>query len=179
MVVFQTLTRVPQEWFPRLVQIYRLAFIPPPYCKGEEEVIYFRRTLPEHVRRPGFRLVAALKDESLIGYGYGYTCSPEYYWAVLVSEHLTDDMIIEWLSDAFYLAEMALLPSFQGLGIGGEMHDRILTDLPNRTAVLSTMYGESNAFHLYAQRGWQILVPKFTPPGMSRPYRVMGRMLTC
>lgn len=160
-----------------MVSIYRQAFTPLPYRKGEEEVIYFERTLPEHVQRPGFRMAAALLDEKLIGFAYGYTCNAAYYWTEVVSQWLSPEMAATWLSDAFHLAEMALLPVCQGKGIGGALHDRILEGLPNRTAVLSTMFGESNAYHLYRRRGWQVLVECFTPPGMARAYRVMGMIL--
>lgn len=177
MPVYRSLTHLPQAWLPEMVEIYRQAFTPPPYNKGEEEVIYFENTLPEHAQRADFRLTAALEEERLLGFAYGYTSAPGQYWQVVVRRRLTPELAAFWLSNAFQLAEMALLPAWQGQGIGGALHDRILEGLPHRTAVLSTMAAETNAFHLYRGRGWQVLVEEFTPPGMARAYRVMGLML--
>ena len=82
-----------------------------------------------------------------------------------------------WLLDAFELTQMAVLPEFQGQGIGGRLHDLLLADLPYRHGLLSTLYGETDATGLYRERGWQILLEPFQFSGVNRPYRIMGKAI--
>jgi ribosomal protein S18 acetylase RimI-like enzyme len=70
---------------------------------------------------------------------------------------------------------MAVLPEFQGQGIGGQLHDLLLQDLPYRHGLLSTLNEETNATALYRRRGWQVLLEPFQFAGVNRLYRIMGR----
>ena len=177
MIVYRTLHNVPDDWYRGLTEIYRQAFTQPPYYKGWEEVIYFENSLPAHEQREGFRMVGVLVDDRLCGFAYGYTSFPDYYWETEVSRWLELETAEKWLADAFHLAEIALLPEFWGRGLGGGLHDHLLQGRPQRTAVLSTIAAPSNAFHLYARRGWQVLLDRFSPPGMMRVYRMLGLKL--
>jgi GNAT superfamily N-acetyltransferase len=82
-----------------------------------------------------------------------------------------------WLMDCFAFAELAVIPSAQGRGIGGQLHDTLLGGLPHRTAVLSAFQGETPAMRFYRWRGWVTLLRNFAPPGSVHPYVVMGLQL--
>ena len=174
MAVYHLLTHVPEALFPDLTEIYRQAYGPPPYSKGEEEVIEFAYSLPDYVQRTDFRMLTASAGEGVIGFAFGFRSDPLHFWHQVIGSLLSPEAAAEWLADAFKLAEIALLPDYQGQGIGGQLHDRLLVDLPHRCAVLTTLSADTNAFRLYKRRGWQILLEGFTPPAMIRVYRMMG-----
>ena len=160
----------------QIVTIYRDAFNNPPYCKGEEEVKDFARSLPHHVEREGFRLVLAVESGrgKPVGFAYGYKNTPGQLWHKEVARVVRPQVVVEWLMNSFRLVEIAVAPRTQGQGIGGLLHDDLLKGLPYPRAVLSTMAAETNAHWMYQKRGWEVLVQELVFPGVARPYRIMG-----
>ena len=157
-----------------VVAIYRTAFTEPPYCEDEADVQNFAERFPDHAQRPGFRCCVARQDLRIVGFAYGFTGEPGDGWWDLVAERLSDDEVDTWLMDCFAFAELAVLPSARGQGIGGRLHDTLLSGLPHRTAVLSTLQAETPAMRLYHRRGWIALLHDFMFPGGMHPYTVMG-----
>lgn len=159
----------------QLQRVYLAAFSLPPYREGETDVVRFRESFVRHARRGGFRCVVA-KDsgQGVVGFGYGYTSKPGQWWRDVVEEGLSEESGKKWLSDAFEFVELAVLPSMQGRGIGGRIHDKLLEGLPNRTAVLSTYRAEGPALKLYRTRGWITLLSDFIFPGAPRPILILG-----
>jgi GNAT superfamily N-acetyltransferase len=164
------------EYQNQLVFVYRDAFRTPPYNKGEAEVMDFAESLPQHVRQDGFRIVLALEDraEQVAGFAYGYANTPDQFWHRQVAKAVGPRTVAEWLIGSFRLVEMAVAPEAQGQGIGGLLHDRLLSGLAYRKAVLSTMAAETKACWLYHKRGWKVLLDGLTFPGVARAYRIMG-----
>jgi ribosomal protein S18 acetylase RimI-like enzyme len=160
----------------QLVALYRDAFAAPPYSKGKEEVVAFARSLPQHVRREGFRMVVAAIEEGnqVAGFVYGYTSTPDRWWHTHVARAMQPSMADKWLEDCFQLVEIAVTPTFQGQGIGGQLHDHMLNGLSHRKAVLSTAQAKTNAYRMYRRRGWVTLLEHFTFPGVQRPYQILG-----
>jgi ribosomal protein S18 acetylase RimI-like enzyme len=79
-----------------------------------------------------------------------------------------------WLTDAFELAELHVLPEQQGGGLGRRLLEAILTTAPNPTVVLSTHDRESAARSLYQSFGFVDLLRDFVFPGSPEVYAVMG-----
>jgi GNAT superfamily N-acetyltransferase len=160
----------------QIVQVYQDAFSVPLYGKQEAEVVDFAQSFPEHTRKTGFRLVTALEDNSerMAGFAYGYLEVPGQGWYESVVKTLPQEMAAAWLVNSFRLVEIAVTPQMQGQGIGGLLHDQLLTGLLCRKAVLSTMQAETAAYQLYSRRGWIVLLDNFLFPGVARPYRIMG-----
>ncbi len=159
----------------QLQRVYLAAFSLPPYREGETDVVRFRESFMRHARRGGFRCVVAEdSSDGVVGFGYGYTSKPGQWWRDVVEEALSKENAKKWLADAFELVELAVLPSMQGHGIGGRIHDELLRGLPHRTAVLSTFQAESPALKLYRNRGWITLLWDFDFPGAPRPILIMG-----
>jgi len=182
--VYRTLT--PEEFgirLPELAEVYALAFSGPPYYKPADELNSFQREAREHLERPGFRAWAAfeLSEEGtigkLVGFTYAYQLLPSYWWYQQVVPHLKRTGQESWLEDSYELTQMAVRPEFQGRGLGGGLHDRLLAELSNRHGLLSTLYGETNATGMYRRRGWRTLLEPFQFSGVNRPYRIMGRMV--
>jgi ribosomal protein S18 acetylase RimI-like enzyme len=166
-----------------LIAIYRAAFDGPPYYEDEDDAQRFGRSLILHATRPGYTLLIARQYGRfsnrlhILGFAYGYTTTPGQWWHDTIRPALTEQQAQHWLANAFELVELAVLPAWQGQGIGGRLHDTLLASLPHRTAVLSTAQEETAALHLYRQRGWHTLVPHFHFPGHPAPFILMGYQL--
>lgn len=161
---------------PRIAAIYRGAFTPPPYSKPEAEIAEFGQALPTQFDRQGYRFVGAFDRDAgeLAGFAYGFDCTPQRWWYRQVQPGLPQGLAEAWLEDSFNFVEIAVDPPFQGQGIGGELHDALLSGLQRRRAVLSTLQAETAAHRLYRRRGWVTLREDFFFPGVARRYLIMG-----
>ncbi|HSR31210.1 MAG TPA: GNAT family N-acetyltransferase [Anaerolineae bacterium] len=160
----------------QLVPIYRDAFSLPPYCKEEAEVVDFAQSFPQHLQKEGFRIVVAWEDrtQQVVGFAYGLANRPDQVWYEEVAKAAPPWMVTEWLTGSFRLVEMAVTPEAQRQGIGGLLHDHLLSGLSYPKAVLSTMAASTAAYRLYRRRGWRVLLDDLSFPGVARPYRIMG-----
>jgi ribosomal protein S18 acetylase RimI-like enzyme len=135
----------------------------------------FGNSLERHVRRADFRcLVAFAPSGPPVGFSYGYTGNTGQWWTDLVGAALDEEARRHWIDGHFELVELHVHPDRQGEGIGGRLHDAVMADLPNRTALLSTQRGPTAALALYRKRGWQTLVEHFFFPEQNVEYRIMG-----
>ena len=136
----------------------------------------FAQSLPQHVGKEGFRIVVALEDptEQVAGFAYGYANTPDQFWHEQVAKAVGPRMVTEWLTGSYRLVEMAVAPEAQGHGIGGLLHDRLLSGLAYRKIVLLTMAAETNDYWLYHKRGWRVLLDGLPFPGVPRAYRIVG-----
>ena len=160
----------------QFVRIYRDAFGAPPYQKEEEEVADFAQSLPQHVSREGFRIAVALdaRPERILGFAYGFANTSDQWWHAEVARAVQASLVTEWLMNSFRIVEIAVTTEAQGQGVGGLLHDHLLSGLPYQKAVLSTLAAETNAYWMYRKRGWVVLLEAMLFPGVARPYRIMG-----
>ncbi|MBE0408150.1 MAG: GNAT family N-acetyltransferase [Anaerolineales bacterium] len=165
-----------QKYRRDISKIYQEAFALPPYNESERATTRFIAALEHHMLRPGFQCVVAYPSDQcpLVGFAFGYTAQTGQWWHDIVASAMPPSQIDRWLTDCFELAELAVLPPFQGRGIGGRLHDHLLRNLPHKTAALSTLQAESNALHLYRKRGWVTLVKDLVFPGGDRKYMILG-----
>ena len=117
------------EQFTRRVgeamNIYVRAMNYPPHA-GSERAVTARR----HAAHHGFACRAALlDDDTLVGFGYGYTTVRGQWWHDLVRKALESSQAALWLNNAFELSELHVLPEYQGTGTGR----RLLTELAGVT----------------------------------------------
>jgi ribosomal protein S18 acetylase RimI-like enzyme len=161
---------------PRIVEIYRQAFTPPPYNKPAAEITEFAQALTTQFDRQGYRFVGAFggNPERLVGFAYGYACLPERWWYQQVRPVLPQETAETWLADSFNFVEIAVDPQLQEQGFGSRLHDALLDRLPYARAVLSTLQADTAAQRLYRRRGWVVLLKDFFFPGVDRRYQIMG-----
>jgi ribosomal protein S18 acetylase RimI-like enzyme len=133
-------------------------------------------SLRRHATRAGFRAFGAFDArERLVGFSYGYSSAAGLWWREQIAAGLTLEQQNYWLADAFEVAELHVSPDAQGHKLGSQLHDRLVSDLPHRTALLSVMHRSERARRLYASRGWQTLIEDLrfsTDP--ATPFSVLG-----
>lgn len=117
----------------------------------------------------------------LVGFTYGFHGENGQWWHDLVSHAVTGRLghsaAQDWLSDSLEIAEVHVLPGYQGLGTGLAMMRRLTTGRPERTAVLSTMDADTRARRLYRGLGFTDLIAHFAFAGTESPYAIMGAPL--
>jgi GNAT superfamily N-acetyltransferase len=183
----------------RFIAVYTAAMNPPERMLAGREAI-----LERHAGNPGFHALAALLPQGedspgadslggvLAGFTYGFHGVPGQWWHDTVAGALamssgpsrpswfsgtSRTASTGWLDNSFEVAELHVLPAYQGLGIGRELLLRLTTGRPERTAVLSTADAESRARRLYRGVGFTDLLTGFRFSGAEPPYAVMGAML--
>jgi len=149
------------------------------YSLSSQRVLAQGAVVRRHAERAGFRAFGAFDTaEKLVGFTYGYTSLPGLWWREQVAAALTVHQQQQWLSDAFELVELHVHPSFQGLHLGSRLHDSLIREVPNRTALLSVMHRSERARQLYFSRGWQVLVEDLRfSSDPSTPFSVLGLVL--
>lgn len=172
----------PAEFRPsinRFIAVYRAAMNPPERMLAGRESI-----LARHATNPGFRALTAVLGAGgspvLAGFTYGFHGVPGQWWHDIVAAELAmcpPPGAGGWLADSFEVAELHVLPAYQGFGIGRELLLRLTSGRSEHTAVLSTADTESRARRLYRSVGFTDLLTGFRFSGAEPPYAVMGAIL--
>lgn len=131
----------------------------------------------KHIANEGFACRAALVDDELVGFGYGYTTRAGQWWHDLVHRALVRENTQGWLEDAFELSELHVLSRYQGAGLGREVLLSLAGGLPHRAMLLSTPDSDTRAFRLYRNLGFVDLTRNYLFPGDARPFAVLGARL--
>ncbi|MGI9148239.1 MAG: GNAT family N-acetyltransferase [Chloroflexota bacterium] len=149
------------------------------YRPGDSRVAALGGAICRHALLGGFRAFGALSDrDRLVGFSYGYTSQPGLWWREQISKPLSAAQREYWLTDAFELAELHVHPSVQGQRCGSRLHDKLIHEVRNRTALLSVMHRSERARQLYMRRGWQTLVQDLRFSTEPRtPFSVLGLTL--
>src|SRR5579859_6507415 len=169
-----------------LVAVYAAAMNPPDRTLSGREAIMDR-----HAASPGFRGLTALVDGQVAGFTYGFHGENGQWWHDMVAAALAtrsraggpaagfdgDEVPCAWLDDSFEIAELHVLPSWQGRGIGRSLLLSLASGRPERTAVLSTADAPTKARRLYRGLGFTDLLTDFRFSGGEPPYAVMGATL--
>ncbi|MEU0374754.1 GNAT family N-acetyltransferase [Streptomyces sp. NPDC006283] len=121
-----------------------------------------RRQITGHARRDDFTLIAAYTNGHLIGYGYGFRCTPAYWYGKDLHPHITpeDARTTDSLAG---ICELAVRPGWQGHGIGTRIHQALIDVLQPEWASLLALPG-AHAQRLYRQLGYRNAGPYKTGP---------------
>lgn len=132
----------------------------------------------KHASNEGFACRAAIaEDGTFVGFGYGYTTRPGQWWHDLVRRAVDRETAQQWLTNAFELSELHVLPQYHGLGIGRRLLTSLAGGLPHAAMLLSTPDNDTRAFRLYRDTGFVDLARNYLFPGDSRPFAVLGARL--
>jgi len=160
---------------PRLTEAMNIYVAAMGYAEvaGVQRGVHARR----HSEYDGFRCRAALApDGTMLGFGYGYTSLPGQWWHDLVRRAIGRQQAA-WLSNAFELSELHVLPEAQGGGLGERLLRSLVDGLPHHSIVLSTPEGENRAWRLYRRLGFIDLTRDHIFPGDHRPFAVLAAQL--
>jgi ribosomal protein S18 acetylase RimI-like enzyme len=117
----------------------------------------------------------------LVGFAYGFHGSGGQWWHDVVRRAATSVLgtraADDWFGDSLEIAEVHVLPGYQGRGTGLAMMLRLTAGRPERSAVLSTMDANTRARRLYHGLGFTDLLTGFEFPGTDLPYAIMGAPL--
>lgn len=136
----------------------------------------FRKNLAQHRQRRDFRFITACDSQTgePHGFAYGYAGEPDQWYHDLLTNTLEPRLVEQWVRGAYEVVELAVLPGYQGQGLGKRLHDALLAELPYRTAILSTQADNQVALGLYQGRGWQIFQPRYLFPNTPIPFSLLG-----
>lgn len=182
----------PQEFAlhcPTLVGIYVTAMGYDPAITNNRSAAWRRE-----ISNPGFSCVVAVTEDEIVGLAYGFIGNPDTWWDRQLrrglrsqaeraertehterAEHTAHTMAL--LRSYFEVAEIHVLPLYQGLGIGRKLLHELLWQAPAKFALLSTpeIDNESNrAFGLYRSLGFFDVLRHHVYPGDDRPFAVLG-----
>ncbi len=123
-----------------------------------------------------FRGFVAMRDDAVVGMGFGARSEPGQWWHKRVAAQIGADHPA--LHDAWVLVELAVLPAFRGQGIGNLLHDTLLAAQPCPRTLLSTEVSNTRARALYERNGWRYLHPGFAFIDSEPPFAVLYREVT-
>jgi ribosomal protein S18 acetylase RimI-like enzyme len=185
----------PQEFraaIRELVAVYAAAMNAPERMLGGREAIMDR-----HAVSPGFRCLTATADGVIAGFTYGFHGENGQWWHDMVAGALAVNpgavypdrdqaaqpgqtaggTAAAWLDNSFEIAELHVLPPYQGMGIGRSLLLSLTSGRQETTAVLSTADAPTRARRLYRGVGFIDLLTGFRFSGSEPPYAVMGARL--
>lgn len=148
--------------------------------RSPEIVVQRRDIIAGHTSYRGFVAAGVFDppppddDGQLVGFGYGYLGAVGQWWHDVVASALGRGGSKRWLRDGFELAELHVLPEFQGRGLGRALLLDVLSRTDAKHVVLSTPDIDSPARALYRSHGFADLVCDFYFPGSSEAYAIMG-----
>lgn len=159
--------------------IYAAAMGPPDYQLPGRQTIMER-----HAGYRAFRAIVAVQPSDgapLVAFAYGFHGEAGQWWHDVVNQAVVsrrgEQAARYWLADSFEIAEVHVLPGYQGRGTGLAMMRRLAAGRPERTAVLSTMDADTPARRLYHRLGFTDLIEGFAFAGTEAPYAIMGAPL--
>lgn len=132
-----------------------------------------RENFTRYAGYEGFLGLVAYDGDEPVGVAYGATSQPGVWWHDQAAAGLGADHPA--LQDAWRLVELAVVAEYRGLGIGSELHDRLLAAQPNARALICTAVHNAHARGIYERRGWHYVAESFVFPGEPHPYVIMGR----
>lgn len=157
----------------QIAEVYRSAFSVFPDRPADEEVRTFaHETLARHANREAFCFLAALEDDELVGFIYGYHGARGEWWEDWVHERLPADIYDEWFTNQFDVTEFCVRADRHGQGIGSRLYDTLfaeIADAPYDRAVLTTRRAGNPARDFYMRRGWEIVWD-----GLDRRFALLG-----
>jgi ribosomal protein S18 acetylase RimI-like enzyme len=160
----------------QLVAVYAAAMEAPAELLAGRQMI-----MSGHVTQPGFQAYAAVREDHIRGFCYGFHGATGQWWHDWVSFGLAgahgQAVAKEWLTDSLEIAELHVMPEDHGRGIGTALLAHLTDGRPERTAVLSTRDTESAARRLYRKAGFTDLLTDFTFDSAESAYAIMGASL--
>lgn len=134
----------------QIVQLFGEVFAEPPYYETDEDTGAFAKTFTRHAEQPGFTLVTAHDNTTLVGFAYGHTKPPGWWWANRDIEPPAEILNAK----KFVIYEWAVAKAYRGHGIGRQLLEILLQGRPEPWATLSVNIS-ADAYRIYRRTGWR------------------------
>ncbi len=130
-----------------------------------------------HVGHPGFRALGVFDGPTLVGFAYGAACRPGQWWFDQIRPALVSAGCSDWVSDAYAVTELHVLPGYHGRGLGLRLLTRLLAGVEQPTTLLSTYDHDTRARRLYRGLGFADLITGFRFGSSPQGYALMAAPL--
>lgn len=121
-----------------------------------------RRQVLGHAKREGFTLAAAYATGTMVGFGYAFPCTPEYWFGPELLPDIPEHVRAGRLMG---LCELAVLPTWQSQGIGSRLHTELITAIAPQYASLLVRPDNDRGRGLYDRLGYTYAGPYRNTPG--------------
>lgn len=158
-----TLTRIhqPAAIASQVAEVYGSAFSVFHDSPSAQEVRAFaHETLPRQVDRDGFCFIAALDDDALVGFIYGFHGRRGEPWEEWIHKRVPATVYGEWFDNQFDLTEFCVHADRHGEGIGSRLYEALRAEVSEtgyERAVLTTRRIDNPARRFYLNRGWEVV----------------------
>lgn len=115
------------------------------------------RQLTAHARHLGFALIAAYDAGVLVGFGYAFPCTPDYWFGPELLPQIPEPA--RTTEHLVGLCELAVRPGWQDRGIGSRLHQALVDALAPRYISLLAMPGNADSQRLYRRLGYTYAGP--------------------
>lgn len=122
---------------------------------GDQRAGEFRAQVRGHFRHAGFALAAAYGSGTLVGFGYGFPCSAEYWYG----EELLPQIPADAREGLMGVCELAVRPGWQSRGIGTRLHEALVEAVAPRWTSLLVDPANARGRALYDRLGYRYAGP--------------------
>ncbi|MFC8452149.1 GNAT family N-acetyltransferase [Kitasatospora sp. NPDC057223] len=114
-----------------------------------------RRQITGHARHDDFTLVTAYAAGQIIGFGYGFRCTPTYWYGKELLPHI-EPQEAQTTGSLAGICELAVRTGWQGIGAGTLIHAALLQTLRTEWVSLLAMPGDERPEQrLYRRLGYR------------------------
>jgi GNAT superfamily N-acetyltransferase len=110
-----------------------------------------------HISRPGYELVTAYLNGTLVGYAYGVPLAPQTRWWQGLREPLPEAMLTETGDRTFALNEIMVREPWRRRGVATRLHDELMAGRDEERATLLVEPSNAPAKSAYLRWGWRVI----------------------
>lgn len=140
------------------------------YVPGD--VRFHRVFFQSHMSRQGYMGLAAVVDQVVVGFAFGSDSLAGQWWHEKVMLNLDDESDYV-LQDAWVLTQLNVLEAYRNAGIGGLLHDALISAQTRTHLLLSTPVTNRAAQRFYHRRGWRVLHRGFCFTKGIEPFMIL------
>ncbi|MDT3396824.1 GNAT family N-acetyltransferase [Streptomyces sp. B1866] len=128
----------------------------PEEATADLSVAALHRQVAGHLKHQGFVLVAAYSAGTMVGFGYAFPCTPEYWFGRDLLPKIPEPVRQGRLMG---LCELAVRPPWQSQGVGSRIHAELLKAIAPQWSSLLVLPPNERGHALYHRLGYRYAGP--------------------